>query len=97
VDKSRAFRSEPLVYPPSSIYNIFYQSIFPLRRVGVPREVAEAIVFLASGEASFINGVILPVDGGITAHTGQPRQDKGKACGGIPRHGWRFEGCSGIC
>jgi meso-butanediol dehydrogenase/(S,S)-butanediol dehydrogenase/diacetyl reductase len=56
-----------------------FEAIFPPRRIGLPREVAEAIVFLASDEASFINGVLLPVDGGITAHTGQPRQDKGKA------------------
>ena len=56
-----------------------FEAIFPPRRIGLPREVAEAIVFLASSEASFINGVVLPVDGGITAHTGQPRQDKGRA------------------
>jgi len=56
-----------------------FEAIFPPRRIGLPREVAEAIVFLASDQASFINGVLLPVDGGITAHTGQPRQDKGQA------------------
>jgi meso-butanediol dehydrogenase/(S,S)-butanediol dehydrogenase/diacetyl reductase len=56
-----------------------FEAIFPPRRIGLPREVAEAIVFLASDEASFINGVLLPVDGGITAHTGQPRQDKANA------------------
>jgi meso-butanediol dehydrogenase/(S,S)-butanediol dehydrogenase/diacetyl reductase len=56
-----------------------FEAIFPPRRIGLPQEVAQAIVFLASEEASFINGVLLPVDGGITAHTGQPRQDKGKA------------------
>lgn len=56
-----------------------FEAVFPPRRIGLPREVAEAIVFLASSEASFINGVILPVDGGLTASTGQPRQDKGKA------------------
>jgi meso-butanediol dehydrogenase/(S,S)-butanediol dehydrogenase/diacetyl reductase len=56
-----------------------FEQIFPPRRIGLPEEVAEAVVFLASDEARFINGVLLPVDGGITAHTGQPRQDKGKA------------------
>jgi meso-butanediol dehydrogenase/(S,S)-butanediol dehydrogenase/diacetyl reductase len=56
-----------------------FEAIFPPRRIGLPREVAEAVVFLASDEASFINGVLLPVDGGISAHSGQPRQDKGKA------------------
>jgi meso-butanediol dehydrogenase/(S,S)-butanediol dehydrogenase/diacetyl reductase len=56
-----------------------FEAIFPPRRIGLPKEVAEAVVFLASDEASFINGVLLPVDGGITAHTGQPRQDKNQA------------------
>jgi meso-butanediol dehydrogenase/(S,S)-butanediol dehydrogenase/diacetyl reductase len=44
----------------------------PLGRWAEPREVAEAIVFLASPAASFITGVALPVDGGVTAGTGQP-------------------------
>jgi len=38
-----------------------------LRRVGQPREVAYAILFLASDEASFITGTHLMVDGGYTA------------------------------
>jgi meso-butanediol dehydrogenase/(S,S)-butanediol dehydrogenase/diacetyl reductase len=38
-----------------------------------PREVAAAIAFLASDDASFITGVNLPVDGGVTASNGQPR------------------------
>jgi len=39
----------------------------PLGRVGQPREVTEAVLFLASGAASFITGVDLPVDGGSLA------------------------------
>jgi len=39
----------------------------PLGRIASPEEVARAILFLASQEASFITGVALPVDGGITA------------------------------
>ncbi|MGA2547673.1 MAG: SDR family oxidoreductase [Rectinemataceae bacterium] len=53
-----------------------FEAVFPPRRIGLPEEVAEAIAFLASDNASFINGVLLPVDGGISAHSGQPRQDK---------------------
>jgi 3-oxoacyl-[acyl-carrier protein] reductase len=43
----------------------------PLQRWAEPREVAEAIVWLASPAASFVTGVALPVDGGVTCGTGQ--------------------------
>jgi NAD(P)-dependent dehydrogenase (short-subunit alcohol dehydrogenase family) len=39
----------------------------PIGRLGEPSEVANAILFLASDEASFITGAILPVDGGYLA------------------------------
>jgi NAD(P)-dependent dehydrogenase (short-subunit alcohol dehydrogenase family) len=39
----------------------------PMGRLGEPSEVANAILFLASDEASFITGAILPVDGGFLA------------------------------
>jgi NAD(P)-dependent dehydrogenase (short-subunit alcohol dehydrogenase family) len=39
----------------------------PMGRIGEPAEVASAILFLASDEASFITGAILPVDGGFLA------------------------------
>jgi 3-oxoacyl-[acyl-carrier protein] reductase len=38
----------------------------PLRRLGQPRDVANAYLFLASEEADFINGAVLSVDGGLT-------------------------------
>jgi len=36
----------------------------PMGRLGKPEEVANAAYFLVSEEASFITGVVLPVDGG---------------------------------
>ncbi|MGE5701447.1 MAG: 3-oxoacyl-ACP reductase FabG [Clostridia bacterium] len=38
----------------------------PLRRLGTPDDVAQAYLYLASDEASFINGHVLSVDGGLT-------------------------------
>lgn len=43
----------------------------PMQRWGEQREVAEAIAFLAGPQASFVNGVNLPVDGGLAARTPQ--------------------------
>ncbi|WP_328936875.1 glucose 1-dehydrogenase [Streptomyces tauricus] len=38
---------------------------YPLGRVGEPTDIASAVVFLASADASWITGVTLPVDGGL--------------------------------
>lgn len=39
----------------------------PLKRIGEPEDIAKAFVFLASDDASYITGAILPVDGAMTA------------------------------
>ncbi|WP_084398529.1 SDR family NAD(P)-dependent oxidoreductase [Henriciella aquimarina] len=47
----------------------------PMKRPAEPEEVANVIAFLAGPDAGFVNGVILPVDGGLTASNGQPNFD----------------------
>jgi NAD(P)-dependent dehydrogenase (short-subunit alcohol dehydrogenase family) len=44
-----------------------YKEMVPMRRYGTPDEVADAIVFLASEQASYITGQTLAVDGGFVA------------------------------
>ena len=44
----------------------FFEDQYPLRKVGRPEDIGNAIVFLCSDEASFITGHSLVVDGGLT-------------------------------
>ncbi|MCG9680225.1 SDR family oxidoreductase [Vibrio sp. Isolate24] len=57
---------------PDSVRDKFNERI-PLGRAAEPKEIAAVVAFLASEDASFINGVNLPVDGGATASDGQPK------------------------
>ena len=45
----------------------FAKTHVPMQRYGKPGELDAAVVFLASEEASYVNGLIMPVDGGYTA------------------------------
>lgn len=51
-----------------TVQDIFHEMAkeSPMKRIAEPREIAEAIAFLASERASYINGINLPVDGGRT-------------------------------
>lgn len=40
--------------------------MIPLGRVGAPEDIAKAVVFLATDDSSFITGIELAVDGGVT-------------------------------
>ncbi len=44
-----------------------FEAMLPAGRLGTPEEIAEAIVFLASPGAGYINGHVLAVDGGYLA------------------------------
>ncbi|ONG59140.1 sugar dehydrogenase [Pseudoroseomonas deserti] len=57
------FMSDEQVRDVLPTFNAFH----PLGRNGQPRDVAEAILFLASDQAAWITGTVLPVDGGVTA------------------------------
>ena len=49
----------------------FVQAI-PMKRLGMTSEIGEAVAFLASDAASYVTGLIMPVDGGLTCKTGWP-------------------------
>ena len=43
-----------------------FLATIPLGRLGTPREVGDVICFLASDRAAYINGAVVPIDGGMT-------------------------------
>jgi NAD(P)-dependent dehydrogenase (short-subunit alcohol dehydrogenase family) len=44
-----------------------FEALHPFRGLGVPEDIARAVLFLASEDNSWMTGVMLPVDGGYVA------------------------------
>jgi meso-butanediol dehydrogenase / (S,S)-butanediol dehydrogenase / diacetyl reductase len=44
----------------------------PFNRLGAPVDIANGCIYLASAEAEYVNGVLLPIDGGYTAKLAIP-------------------------
>ncbi|MFJ4277009.1 SDR family NAD(P)-dependent oxidoreductase [Streptomyces massasporeus] len=53
--------------PDPAAYQRVREESIPLRRLATPEEVADAVLFLACPESSYVTGAVLPVDGGYTA------------------------------
>jgi meso-butanediol dehydrogenase/(S,S)-butanediol dehydrogenase/diacetyl reductase len=67
---TRTTMTKPFLDAGTDSLDLFRRRI-PLKRFAEPPEIAAVIVFFASPAASFVTGAMIPVDGGVTAGTGQ--------------------------
>lgn len=72
VDPSATRTPMFLTNPPEVIKQ--FEDVNPLGRIATPEDIARALYYLASDESDPINGVNLPVSGGLEVHSGQPVQ-----------------------
>ena len=55
---------------PQKTYGEEIEKGVPLKRLGQPGDMAGAAIFLASKAASYVTGIVIPVDGGIVGCAG---------------------------
>ncbi|MBW2425613.1 MAG: SDR family oxidoreductase [Deltaproteobacteria bacterium] len=59
-----------------------FEAQVPIGRLGTPEDIAHTALFLSSDQAPFVNGVTIPVDGGVNAVFAAPQVDSAPAAEG---------------
>jgi len=72
---------EKLVANPEFINKL--RPFIPTPRLGKPRDIANGVVYLASDDAEYVTGVMLPIDGGLTCRLGMPDTASASALGNV--------------